>query len=269
MLDLSFRADRTSEAPVYRQLAEHLLALIDAGRLRPGERLPPSRDLAAALGLSRNTVSRALDDLAAAGLVDAHVGRGTFVAPRVPRLRGAARGEASAPAARPFAWQALLSARTRALRAPRDPVQGIDARVRFDFRAGHVDAGALPIADVQRAWQRALGRLPECANDFDPMGHLPLLAAHLEPGLEVGLDRVVAHRDIAQVRAGARVKVKIRQLHQHLVAVHLAHGELPAGADPGQGRPAHGRVLKIDLPGQRRHHAHSRYPADLAHLGRD
>ena len=177
MLDVSFRADRDSEAPVYRQLADHLLALIDAGRLRPGERVPPSRDLAAALGLSRNTVSRALDDLAAAGLVDAHVGRGTFVAPRAARLRGAARGSAPVHVATPFAWQALLSARARALRAPRDPVQGIEARVRFDFRAGHVDAGALPIADVQRAWQRALGRLPECANDFDPMGHLPLRAA--------------------------------------------------------------------------------------------
>lgn len=177
MLDLSFRADRESEAPVYRQLAEHLLALIDAGRLRPGERIPPSRDLAAALGLSRNTVSRALDDLAAAGLLDAHVGRGTFVAPRAPRLRDAARGEAPAPTARPFAWQALLSTRSRALRPPRDPVQGITAGLRFDFRAGHVDASALPLADLQRAWQRALGRLRECANDFDPMGHAALRVA--------------------------------------------------------------------------------------------
>ncbi|HSJ97494.1 MAG TPA: GntR family transcriptional regulator, partial [Myxococcota bacterium] len=91
MLDLPFRADPQSEAPLYRQLAEHLVELIDAGRLRPGDRLPASRELAAALGLSRNTVSRALDSLAAAGLLDAHVGRGTFVQPRAPRLREAAR----------------------------------------------------------------------------------------------------------------------------------------------------------------------------------
>lgn len=177
MLDVAFRADRESTAPVYRQLAEHLLALIDAGRLRAGERIPPSRELAAALGLSRNTVSRALDDLTAAGLLDAHVGRGTFVTPRAQGLRSAAHGNAPAAPARPFAWQALFSARVRSLRAPRDPAERIEAAVRFDFRAGHVDAGALPIADLQRAWQRALGRLRECANDFDPMGHPALRAA--------------------------------------------------------------------------------------------
>lgn len=201
MLDLPFRPDHESAAPVYRQLADHLVALIDAGRLRPGERIPPSRDLAAALGLSRNTVSRALDDLAAAGLLDAHVGRGTFVASRAPRLRGAARGDAPAPPPRPFAWQALLSTRARSLRAPRDPVQGIETGVRFDFRAGHVDAGALPITDVQRAWQRALGRLPECANEFDPMGHLPLRAAVAR---SLGARGIACRAEDVLVTAGAQ-----------------------------------------------------------------
>ncbi len=179
VLDLPFRPDRESEAPVYRQLADHLLALIDAGRLRPGERLPPSRELAAALGLSRNTVNRALETLAAAGLVDAHVGRGTFVEERAERLRGAALGRPAGPepARRPFAWQALLSARARGLELPTAVPRVEAAHLRFDFRPGRVDAAALPIAELQGAWQRALGRLREVANEIDPAGHAPLRAA--------------------------------------------------------------------------------------------
>jgi GntR family transcriptional regulator / MocR family aminotransferase len=162
-----------SEVPVYRQLAEHLVELIDAGRLRPGERIPPSRELAAALGLARNTVSRALDALAAAGLLDAHVGRGTFVQARAPRLRDAARGRAEP--ARGFAWPALLSARARTLRAPVDRPPATPPR--FDFRPGRIDAAGLPIAALQGAWQRALGRLREHANEIEPLGHPPLRAA--------------------------------------------------------------------------------------------
>lgn len=194
MLDLPFRADPQSEAPLYRQLAEHLVELIDAGRLRPGERLPASRELAAALGLSRNTVSRALDSLTAAGLLDAHVGRGTFVQPRAPRLREAAR-DAAAPA-RSFAWPALLAARVRALRPPPDPSRGLRAgALRFDFRPGRVDAAALPLADLQGAWQRALGRLPEHANAIEPLGHPPLRAAVARAlgarGIACGADQVL------------------------------------------------------------------------------
>jgi len=178
MLDLPFRPDPRSEAPVYRQLAEHLVELIDAGRLRPGERVPPSRELAAALGLSRNTVSRALDTLAAAGLLGAHVGRGTFVQPRAPRLRDAAHGRAGGAPARGFAWPALLAARVRALRPPAEPARGAaPGTLRFDFRPGRVDAAALPTAALQGAWQRALGRLREHANDVEPLGHPPLRAA--------------------------------------------------------------------------------------------
>jgi DNA-binding transcriptional MocR family regulator len=178
VLDLLFRPNREGEAPLYRQLADHLLALIDAGRLRPGERLLPSRELAASLGLSRNTVSRALDALSAAGLLDAHVGRGTFVKLHAARLREVARGTPPAPAGRPFAWQALLSTRVRGLRPPPGIQPGAEeGPLRFDFRAGRVDPTALPLAELQGAWQRALGRLREVANEVDPAGHAPLRAA--------------------------------------------------------------------------------------------
>ncbi len=63
-------------ARVARLLAER----IGSGRIARGEALPPERELADQLGVSRATLRRALADLAAAGLVERHQGRGTFVA---------------------------------------------------------------------------------------------------------------------------------------------------------------------------------------------
>ena len=70
MLDVAFRPDPQHPDPVYRQLADHLAELIAAGRLAADERVPPTRELAAALGLSRNTVTRAYEWLVEAGFLD-------------------------------------------------------------------------------------------------------------------------------------------------------------------------------------------------------
>ena len=61
------------------QIEEQLADRIESGRLAAGERLPPERDLAEALSVSRMTVRQALASLAARGLVERGVGRGTFV----------------------------------------------------------------------------------------------------------------------------------------------------------------------------------------------
>lgn len=65
--------------PAYRALAQGIAAAIDSGSLRPGDRLPPHRDLAWKLGLSVQTVSRAYEELIRAGLISGEVGRGSFV----------------------------------------------------------------------------------------------------------------------------------------------------------------------------------------------
>ncbi|RRV35609.1 PLP-dependent aminotransferase family protein [Stutzerimonas stutzeri] len=64
-----------------RQLYQALRERILDGRLAGGSRLPASRDLAALLGVSRNTVTRAFDQLYAEGYVEGRVGAGTYVAP--------------------------------------------------------------------------------------------------------------------------------------------------------------------------------------------
>lgn len=67
------------EQPAYIRLAEAIGRAIAQGALKPGERLPPHRDLAHSLGLGVGTVSKAYAEASARGLIYGHVGRGSFV----------------------------------------------------------------------------------------------------------------------------------------------------------------------------------------------
>jgi GntR family transcriptional regulator len=66
--------------PAYQQIEEQLLASIARGELQPGTRLPPERELATTLGVSRMTLRQALDGLEQHGLLVRAGGRGTYVA---------------------------------------------------------------------------------------------------------------------------------------------------------------------------------------------
>lgn len=72
----------SSDTPIYKQLAEGIGQLIRRRILRPGDKLPPTRELAGQLGLNRTTVSAAYAALDELGLIDGKVGRGSFVAGR-------------------------------------------------------------------------------------------------------------------------------------------------------------------------------------------
>jgi GntR family transcriptional regulator len=90
-----FSTDRGDELPVGVQLAWRLRALISAGRLPAGERLPSFRRLAEWAGVNVNTVRAVYADLEDQGLVVSRQGQGTFVAEGVepaPRLEEIAVG---------------------------------------------------------------------------------------------------------------------------------------------------------------------------------
>ncbi|MGH0036068.1 MAG: PLP-dependent aminotransferase family protein [Myxococcota bacterium] len=175
MLEIAFRPDPGRREPVYRQLERNLRALIESGRVVAGERLPPSRELAETLSISRNSVNRAYRALLDEGLVRARVGQGTFVAarggPRPAAAAAAEVGSADAPA-RGFAWEGLLSARARrrwppGVHATRRP--GVP--VRFDFQGGRVDPELFPLGEWRRVWSRALAeRASELAEPGHPYG---------------------------------------------------------------------------------------------------
>lgn len=76
--------DESSSIPLYRQLYERLRANILSSQLRAGARLPSSRSLAQELGISRNTVTAAYDQLLAEGYIESRVGHGTSVIPLPP-----------------------------------------------------------------------------------------------------------------------------------------------------------------------------------------
>ena len=68
-----------SHVPLYVQLRDQLRSLVHAGDLRPGDRIPASRELANVLGVHRTTVANAYAELESEGLIQGHVGRGTFI----------------------------------------------------------------------------------------------------------------------------------------------------------------------------------------------
>ena len=83
---------------LYRQIAEQIRGLIRSGEYLPGARLPPERDLAKQLGVSRPSVREALIALEVEGLVEVRIGSGIYVqqsaAPRNGDEAGAVHAEA-------------------------------------------------------------------------------------------------------------------------------------------------------------------------------
>ena len=131
------------------QIHQQLRAAIVEGRLRPGEALPPTRELAKSLRVSRNSVLAAYDRLSSEGLLLRRIGAGTFVAPHLPgpqksprqphAQNGPRRGRATSPLSPQPVWKIF-------------PEQEFvnQTQARFDFRVGLPDLGLFPFP----AWRR-------------------------------------------------------------------------------------------------------------------
>lgn len=76
--------DFSGKIPMYRQLYEWFRGTILAGQLRPGQRVPSTRNLAAELNVSRIPVSSAYEQLQAEGYLETFVGSGTCVVRSIP-----------------------------------------------------------------------------------------------------------------------------------------------------------------------------------------
>lgn len=114
--------------PPFEQIRAQIALQVASGRLRPGDRLPTIRTLAAELDVAANTVARAYRELIATGICVAAGRRGTFVADEPPvAFDVATRSEVLSEAALAFAHAArelgvpideALEAVIEAMRAP-------------------------------------------------------------------------------------------------------------------------------------------------------
>ena len=90
---LEFAVQPTSGVPIYRQLMDQVRSLVSSGRLKPGDRLPSVRQMAAELEVNMMTVSKAYTRLEADGVLERERGLGM----RVPEATS--RDAAAAPKA--------------------------------------------------------------------------------------------------------------------------------------------------------------------------
>ncbi|MEJ5945448.1 PLP-dependent aminotransferase family protein [Pseudokineococcus basanitobsidens] len=201
--------DRTAAAPLPVQVATGLRDAAVAGTLAAGERLPSTRELARALGVSRTVTAAAYDQLLAEGWVQGRRGVGTFVV-RHP-----------APVRVP----------PQEVRVPRAPTGGVVPLV--DLRAGAPCAEVLDRAAWRRAWRAAGDRPPDARPDA--RGDLAFRAAVAgdllrHRGLVVGADDVLATTGtsaaVAEVAAllpaGARVAVEDPGYRRAVAALRAA-----------------------------------------------
>lgn len=213
-IDLGDRSDLTTG--IYRQLRQ---AVLD-GVLKPGDKLPPSRELAAQLDVARATVVSAYERLRSEGYLASRAGAGTFVSDEM--------APASLWLRRPAPQQTTLQPR-----ALWDDVVVPDVpgdQPEFDFRRGIPDAAQFPY-DV---WRRLLGRELHArevgAGAYgEPAGH---------PGLRSAIARhIEATRGVAATADDITITNGTQQAVDLITRVLVDPGEQTAVEDPGYQPP--------------------------------
>ena len=177
---------RTSR-PLYGHLVSLLETAISRGAIPSGSRVPPERELAHRLGISRTTVVSAYRELEARGLLRGYVGRGTFVC------------AAPEPSGTPFAWRGKIS--SAALRSSdstlRDTLRNSsDARL-LSLAAGEPAIDCFPTAAFQRAIDHVVKREARTVWSHGPTEGQPALRAAIA-------DRFGVPEDSVMVLAGAQ-----------------------------------------------------------------
>ncbi|GJM75438.1 hypothetical protein HMSSN036_76540 [Paenibacillus macerans] len=164
-----WQPDRHSPVPLHRQIMEHFRDKIAGGEWPVGTRIPSQRELAKSLGVNRSTVIAALDELAAAGMIQGGKGGGTRV---INQTWGVL---AAAP---PPDWNSYVSAGTQRPNLP--AVQEIN---RAEFQPGIIRLGTgelspelLPQAEMSELLRRMADRMPGLGYG-EPAGDLRLREA--------------------------------------------------------------------------------------------
>jgi 2-aminoadipate transaminase len=194
---LALALDRSASAePLYRQIREAVRAALLTGELGPGLRLPPEREMAAALQVNRTTVARAYQELVADGLAVARGSGGTVVMPHE---------EAGERAPGPPPWLLTLPALGEASLGP-DPtllrdVSALGGRPDvISFAAGTPGLDLVPMDALRACLDDALGRWGAAAFAYGALEGFGPLREILRERLGAGL---VGPQDGVLVVSGA------------------------------------------------------------------
>ncbi|SDW76047.1 MocR-like pyridoxine biosynthesis transcription factor PdxR [Marinobacter mobilis] len=212
--DLSLDGPAPLQQQLYRQLSQRILQQ----RYLPGRQLPSSRQLAADLGVSRNTVNAVYDQLKAEGFLRSQAGKGIFVHEDIePHRLAFERGATSRPVG---AGPGMLPSLPR----PVGPFRRGDDDANLPFNPGLPDLDAFPI----RSWNRLLHHQEsrtQLLGYSDLQGYPPLRKAIAE---YVRVSRGVrCHHDQVIVTQGAQQGLAL------IGDVFLRPGDRVLSEDPG------------------------------------
>jgi GntR family transcriptional repressor for pyruvate dehydrogenase complex len=256
------RGDRQPEGST-EQVVAHVRALIEAGRLRPGDRLPAAGDLAAHIGVSRPTVHAGLRALAAMGVVRSRRGSGTYIRAGPPVLGSEA---------------------LRFLAA----LHGFTGDEMYESR-GILEVGAAGLAAERATPEQVAALAEEVANLFasmdDPVGFLvhdinfhravanasgnPIVAAVMEMLSELYYERrretathasdrnlrdaAEMHRRICQAVRARDPEAARRAMNEHLLHSSAYQAQEQACAAPAAGSASPGKAATVEPVPSTRH----------------
>lgn len=169
--------DRRGAKPLYRQIYDWFQQAIVSGELPPGRRMPSTRSLASALGISRISVLNAFEQLHAEGYLQGRVGSGTYVADTIPEHFPHAPAGSPGPAKRHNTSRRVSHTVEALLALPRPQFLQTAA----PFRTSQAALDQFPV----ETWSRLVARHARKASIAmmsygDPMGYPPLREAIAE-----------------------------------------------------------------------------------------
>jgi len=201
---------------LYQEIVDQIQGQVQSGKLVPGDRLPPERELADQFGVSRTAVREAIKSLAEKGLVTVEVGRGTFicamtsdhVVESMSMLLGDERGSLVA------------------LQAARELLEIPIARLAAIHRTS---AHVLRLGELLRLME-VVQREPQAFIDADTDFHIELARATGNPVLEV-----LSQTIVALLR---KHRILLTEFEQELPAALSSHRAILAAVTAGRARAA-------------------------------
>jgi GntR family transcriptional regulator/MocR family aminotransferase len=217
--------DRVSGEPLGGQFLRRLRDTIRSGFFPPGSRLLPSRELAKRLGVARNTVTSAFEQLIAEGYLEARLGSGTYVTATLQDTQ-----ESRVPS------RQSLPATPGRLAPVKDALEIVGSSFGA-LRVGAPDLSTFPIVTWQRLHRRHLARARSDLEYAEPSGLLALreaISRHIAQfrGVVAGSDRVIVVEGaqaalhltaFVVAQGGQRVAIE-DPCYQNARAIFSAHG---------------------------------------------